>query len=221
MIPQPLRQFNVKFHRKLLTITKSTLGGVDRHDQFCSTFSLGKAHGFKKYYVKLLLFIMDVALTNDWVYYSMVSPEETKQENARADFFLSIATEKISQDIDWAGKYNARQTTHQSRRGERRGGGDDSDGSDSMELLMPPTTAVNPELQPDATEFLRMIRCEECIPIPISDIPFELKKRSRNCQICNYEMQKQNWKNVHFCSKHGVRLCLQSSPARADVKNPL
>jgi hypothetical protein len=40
------------------------MGGVDKHDKLRSTFSLCKQHKFKKYYVKLLLFLLDVALTN-------------------------------------------------------------------------------------------------------------------------------------------------------------
>jgi hypothetical protein len=32
------------------------IGGVDYHDRLCSPFSLCKRHGFKKYYVKLVLF---------------------------------------------------------------------------------------------------------------------------------------------------------------------
>jgi hypothetical protein len=64
------------------------MGGVDRHDRLRSSFSLGKAHKFKKYYIKLLLFVMDVAFTNSWVYYSLANPEDAKKDGARANFFL-------------------------------------------------------------------------------------------------------------------------------------
>jgi hypothetical protein len=40
------------------------IGGVDRHDRLCSSFSLCKAHHFKKYYMKLMLFLVDIGLTN-------------------------------------------------------------------------------------------------------------------------------------------------------------
>jgi hypothetical protein len=45
------------------------MGGVDHHDHLYSTFSLCKKHHFKKYYVKLVLFLMDIRLTNSWIYY--------------------------------------------------------------------------------------------------------------------------------------------------------
>jgi len=68
------------------------MSGVGRHDRLQSTFSLGEAHRFKKYYIKLLLLIIDVAWTNTWIYYSMVNPEEASKKKLRADF-LSMAPE--------------------------------------------------------------------------------------------------------------------------------
>ncbi len=51
------------------------MGGVDKHDKLRSTFALGKHHKLKKYYVKLTLFLMDIMLTNSWIYYKLVNPE--------------------------------------------------------------------------------------------------------------------------------------------------
>jgi hypothetical protein len=45
-------------------------------------------------------------------------------------------------------------------------------------------------------------------------IPFPLSKRSKACQLCNYEMRKPKWKGVVFCKNHGVRLCTESLPPR-------
>jgi hypothetical protein len=70
------------------------MGGVDQHDRLWSSFSLGKAHKFKKYYIKLLLFVMDVAFTNSWVYYSLANPEDAKKEGARANFFRHLEARK-------------------------------------------------------------------------------------------------------------------------------
>ena len=36
------------------------IGGVDIHDKLQITFALGKRHKFEKYYVKLLLFLVDI-----------------------------------------------------------------------------------------------------------------------------------------------------------------
>jgi hypothetical protein len=38
--------------------------GVDRHDQLWATFSLTKRHGFKKWYVKMWLALINIAFTN-------------------------------------------------------------------------------------------------------------------------------------------------------------
>jgi hypothetical protein len=58
------------------------MAGVDQHDHLWSSFSLGKAHKIKKYYIKLLLFVMDVALTNSWVYYSLANPDDVNKDGA-------------------------------------------------------------------------------------------------------------------------------------------
>ncbi|MFN9978694.1 MAG: hypothetical protein ACK53Y_02210 [bacterium] len=49
-------------------------GGIDSSDRLRATFSLGKQHKFKKYYVKLMLFLVDIALTNAWIY-SLLLPD--------------------------------------------------------------------------------------------------------------------------------------------------
>ena len=81
------------------------MGGVDQHNHLCSSFSLGKVHEFQKYYVKLLLFVMDVALTNAWVYYSLANPEKAQRDGARADFFVTLGAQIVKQNIDWESKY--------------------------------------------------------------------------------------------------------------------
>jgi len=62
------------------------MGGVDCHDRLCSTFSLCKCHGFKKYYVKLFLFLVGIALTNAWVYYKMSNEEVAGRKVHKFDF---------------------------------------------------------------------------------------------------------------------------------------
>ncbi len=84
------------------------MGGVDKHDKLRSTFALGKFHKFKKYYVKLMLFLMDIALTNSWIYYKLVNAEKSKKSEARADFFLAIAQDLVRPGYDWASKYKLR-----------------------------------------------------------------------------------------------------------------
>jgi hypothetical protein len=55
------------------------MGGVDHHDRLRSTFSLCKAHKLRKYYMKLFLFLLDVGITNAWIYYKMANPASSKK----------------------------------------------------------------------------------------------------------------------------------------------
>jgi len=84
----------------------SFMGGVDEHDKLRSAFSLGKRHKLKKYYVKLLLFLVDVSLTNSWLYYKLVNEEKLKKNGeSRADFFLSVAQAMGCPTTDWEAKH--------------------------------------------------------------------------------------------------------------------
>jgi hypothetical protein len=81
------------------------MGGVDKHDKLRSTFSLGKRHKLKKYYVKLLLFLVDISLTSSWSYHKLVNEEKLKKNGeSRADFFLSVSQAMRCPTTDWAAK---------------------------------------------------------------------------------------------------------------------
>jgi hypothetical protein len=51
------------------------------------TFSLCIYHGFKKYCIKLLLFLVDIGLTNAQVYSKLCHEETCKKEGACTNFF--------------------------------------------------------------------------------------------------------------------------------------
>ena len=147
------------------------MGGVDRHDRLRSSFSIGKAHKFKKYYVKLLLFVMVVALTNSWVYYSLANPDDAKRDGARADFFVALGSQLVKQNIDWESRYkeNSRRSLVQ------------VDGIE--DVIVPRTVAISEEQQQKNDTFLKSAIGEECLPMSLSIIPFPLKLRSKKCQV--------------------------------------
>jgi hypothetical protein len=60
--------------------------GVDRHDQLRATFALTKRHGFKKWYVKMWLALIDIALTNASICYFLANLELKKKEGHRRRF---------------------------------------------------------------------------------------------------------------------------------------
>ena len=70
--------------------------GVDRHDQLRARFSLADRHQFKKYYVKLMLGLMDIALTNAWIAYKMVNMKTMKPTKTwRYDFMDGMADDML------------------------------------------------------------------------------------------------------------------------------
>jgi hypothetical protein len=74
---------------------------VDRHhDQLRQTFSLASRHGFKKYYVQIILGLMDMALVNAYIHYKLVNEENSTKDSAvRNDFTWSLWRTLYSQLI--------------------------------------------------------------------------------------------------------------------------
>ena len=75
---------------------------VDRHDQLRELFSLSKRHGFKKYYKKIALGLIDMALVNAWLHYHLVHDfTGLNKENARFKFMEAIAQDFLNRK-DWS-----------------------------------------------------------------------------------------------------------------------
>jgi len=48
-----------------------------------------------------------------------------------------------------------------------------------------------------------------CRPVHLNNLPFKLSTKIKLCQVCKYELRKQQWKSVTLCPKHGVWLCTE------------
>jgi len=80
------------------------MDGVDRHDQYRALFSLCTRHGFKKYYVKLFLALVYMAVTNASLLFKMRwrnTEGSTGSALSRADFMQQIASTLMSPDRKW------------------------------------------------------------------------------------------------------------------------
>ncbi len=165
------------------------MGGVDRHDRLRSSFSICKAHKFRKYYVKLFLFLLDVGLTNAWIYYKICHPETTEDYGSRADFFQSVAESMVNPNTNWT------QWSNQLY-----------DDDDAEEQYLAPISAF------DNIKF----PTEYCIPVPLKTIQMKLSTKIKVCQVCNYELRPFKWRSVTLCGKHGVWLCTETVTARKE-----
>ncbi len=150
------------------------IDGVDRHDRLRSTFLLGKKLHFKKYYVKLFLFLCDIGFTNAWIYYKMCNPDATKKYGSRADFFESIAEAMVNPNTNWSAKYP---------------------------VELPNTTENFKEMSSEVLNDCAPLApfnfpTETCIPVPLDALQIPLSTKIRVCQICNYEKRPYKWKSV-------------------------
>jgi hypothetical protein len=168
------------------------MGGVDRHDRLRSTFSLSKKHHFKKYYIKLMLFLLDIGLTNAWIYYKKCNEEECNKEGSRAAFFQSVAEAMVNRNTKW-NAYSAQDVALVAENNEVI----------VSDIISVPTSNGT------------------CIPAGLDSIPAKIGVKMRVCQVCSYEMRRFKWKSVTVCTTHGVRLCTEMRQIRSDCEPKL
>ena len=85
------------------------------------------------------------------------------------------------------------------------------DSDDDEEFLPQPHYGKNKESR-NLDHLINTMQADTCNPCSFNIFPFQIAKKSRSCQLCNYEMQRPTWKGVVVCSNHGVRLCTNVVP---------
>ena len=173
---------------------------MDRHDQLRKTFSLSERHGFKKYYVKIILGLMDMALVNAYIHYKLVNPVDCKKKSARYNFMEALANDLI--DTEWVnfansekGKSNDSMFDAILNQGRPLGGahtsGNKHEGEGSQE-------------DNDTSSFV-------CRPISVTAFIMDRnKKNGFVCQVCAFEKRGKRLLSVVICSNHCLRLCTRS-----------
>ncbi len=117
-------------------------------------------------------------------------------------FFLSLATELVRQDVDWADKYKGK--CPQCRQQSGTDVSADLSGSDVdkqnnvMDLLVPSSIPMSDSKRKSMEQFLRVVNGEQCIPTAMGAIPFPLNKRAKCCQVCHYELKNPKTDKVHL-----------------------
>ena len=56
-----------------------------------------------------------------------------------------------------------------------------------------------------------------CRPVHLNNLPCKLSTKIKLCQVCKYELRKQQWKSVTLCPKHGVWLCTEVCHKREEL----
>jgi hypothetical protein len=55
---------------------KNAMQAVDRHDQLCVAFSLCSHHHFKKWYIKFMLALIVITITNASIHFFLANPHK-------------------------------------------------------------------------------------------------------------------------------------------------
>jgi len=204
--------------------------GVDRFDQLNQLFSLAKRHQFKKYYNKLTMALLDIALVNAEQHYFMVEGR-TKRDEARYNFrkeltnlFFDTAWDHFQSDGDLAlnsifmspSDVTIRVTENPTTIRPVTLGRQREDG-----FLMAPVTTDGNDISPaHGPQKSGIVICH-----PISVMAFMKQNhtkqtgrsyRGSRCQVCAWEMRSNVTKHVAFCSEHGIRMCTVLRPLPPD-----
>jgi hypothetical protein len=194
---------------------------VDRHDQLRKLFSIADRHGFKKYYMKIFLGLLDMALVNAWLHFKMVNPLVAKKRHARRDFMEELANALLKEDWEYYQGVEV-QDEHRLLTGLVKNGNNkhfniDSNHDDENEKA---SGAVC-----DADDEVQIVAKKKCSPIAVHHL---MEKRSQRmgfgCQVCTFEGRgRGNTRNVVVCPTHRLRLCTVSHPVKKllQEKGPL
>jgi len=175
---------------------------VDRHDQLRQRFSLASRHGFKKYYQKIALGLIDMAVVNAWIHYKLVNPEKCIHERARYEFMDSIANSLLL--FDWQ-QYQECATS-----GER---------VDILRLLTQEKGLSQKRSNPENMDSRLVLPFGDgtmggtairCTPVAVQQLMSGVrsKKKGLSCQVCSFEGRGGNIiRHVVACAQHRVRAC--------------
>ena len=174
------------------------MDGVDRHDQYRSLISLCSRHGFKKYAVKLMLALVDIAITSANLHFKLRwkgvqgSPMSSL---SRVDFFKDIADKLMSHDRKWAVDAGTISGTEPSLPNEAMARLFSRERSDTV------TNDTNIVLEENGTS-------QRCCLEALEKYDNMISKVSKKCQICEFEGRGSNrYKNVLICHVYGIRAC--------------
>jgi len=180
------------------------MDGVDRHDQYRMLFSMCHRHGFKKYPVKLILALFDIALTNAVLHFKLRWSESNASYSkmSRVDFLQNIAEKLISSNREW----------------------EVDDDAVGINAILGGTNASyeeetsTPEAVHKGSDVCSAGR--GCLMEALEKYHNQLNKASKKCQICEYEKRGTGrYKNVLYCLTHGIRACGISRPPRSEEGN--
>jgi hypothetical protein len=172
---------------------------VDRNDQLRQLFSLSSRHGFKKYYVKMALGLIDMAMVQAWCHYKLAATEEPSTQHGRYDFTDDLAEKLLT--TDWS-SYIATDEGHKNDKifqdllGVRLPAGVQCDDADSTNNAPSPARSFAGD--------------SICHPVSVSSMlknDYRLR-RGLGCQVCVFEGRGTGFVgHVVICMGHRVRCC--------------
>ena len=178
--------------------------GVDRHDQLRNLFALSQRHQFQKYYMTLIMALIDFALVNATIHYHMVHPHLKSSNEHRAIFMETLCSSmrstnwrklqeehyrsQISCDEDVTNRHPNISIPSSVRR------------MLGLDKLNSNGTSVQEEV------ISRHVSSPTCNPRWSDDLDV-LSKTMKICHVCAYEGRGRKYQSVNYCYKHGVRAC--------------
>lgn len=179
---------------------------VDRHDQLRAVFSLSARHGFKKYYHKIGLGLIDMAIVNAWIHYKLVHPDKCSNELSRYEFMDALADSLL--ETNW------QEYTETSVSG---------DNEDILRQLVQDKRSNNTQ-QFDTEMYVvddNASRSNRCTPVAVQQLMSGKRslKKGLSCQVCMFEGRGGNiTRNVVVCSQHCIRACNVSREDRTVIR---
>ena len=181
--------------------------GVDRHDQLRATFSLVARHRFKKYYIQMMLGLMDMAITNAFIHYKLVNPDSCTKNTARYEFMNGLATALCTTNWSEFGLSTEGRTTDTVFNALCLANQGQPATTNADDIILQGDDQIENEEEEMGENY------SYCLPVSYKKF-IDKDRNQRNgfrCQVCLFEGRiNRELRNVVICSFHALRLCTTS-----------
>jgi len=183
------------------------MGGVDRHDQIRASMSLHKSHTFMRWYVQFYLCLVDVAVTNAKICYSLRNIHiEVKKKESHAEFLENIADILLNANSNLLHKFGRNEELRICL---------EVDSEDEMlndlNLLFSSPLNKKEDERIAKKSIISTASLPECKMEEINRTSELTGKRKSHgalsCQICKLELRPNTRTKVVQCSVHKIRAC--------------
>ena len=181
--------------------------GVDQFNRLITLFSMSNLH-FDKYYKKVAMILMDLAVTNAYLHYKMDNAS-LPLKYTRCTFMERLQNQMIT--VNWSRKVRQLNTNDKINRNNEDGSADVG----SVDDILDKELEIGDYAIQQKTQSKENVVIDKCFPVALHNKNDDKTPDSqRACQICEFEGRGRKVKFTNYCTNHKVKCCTITYPSQ-------